>query len=54
VSITGRRHFRKSIWSFYTRMVLNTTNDTCGDESIVADATEYSLGIGNRGLKATA
>ena len=35
-------------------MVSITTNDTCGDDSAVANATEYRLGIGIRGLKATA
>jgi hypothetical protein len=31
-SIIVRKHFRRSTWSFYERMVLNTTNDICGDE----------------------
>lgn len=39
-SITVRERFRKNIWNSCRSMVLSTTNDMCGADSVVADATD--------------
>jgi REP element-mobilizing transposase RayT len=48
--IIVRKHFSRSTWNFLARMVLNTTNDICGDDFSRRRRDGNFLGISIRGF----